>query len=192
MPFMDCEKKIRAAVLDTDYQQLLDAVHVPEDAGEHAEALRGILLRIPDGWSRWIFCGRGWYPLLVELDEQLRTLFPNYELHQVKEKFGGLRYYWESGENVHDPDDPEPPIPGGDRDEDELDRWRQQYDAWFERLEVYRQTPEGQARVADLERRVKLAEKLVDTAERRAAITCECCGATGVLHRTPAPSVLRR
>ncbi len=170
-------------MLDVDYQRLLDAVHVPEDAGEHAGALRGILLRIPDGWGRWISCDRGWYPLLVELDEQLHRVLPNYVLHQVKEKFGGLRYYWASGEDVHDP---EPPTPGRDGDEDERGRWRQQHDAWSERLDVYRQTPQGQARIADLERRVKLAEKLVDTAERRAGVTCELCGARGALCRTPA------
>ena len=68
-----------------DHQQILNAMHVPKDAGEHTEDLRGMLARIPDGWGRWISCGRGWYPLLVELDEQLRALLPNYELDQVKD-----------------------------------------------------------------------------------------------------------
>ncbi len=87
---------------DVEDQQILNAMHVPEDAGEHADALRGMLARIPDGWGRWISCSRGWYPLLVELDEQLRALLPNYVIHQVKEKFGGLRYYWDPGEEVDD------------------------------------------------------------------------------------------
>ncbi len=121
-------------------QQILNALHVPEDAGEHADALRGMLARIPDGWGRWISCSRGWYPLLVELDEQLRALLPNYVIHQVKEKFGGLRYYWDPGEEVDD----------------------------------------------DLERRVELAKQLVDSAEKRAGVTCELCGAAGQLHRTQA------
>ena len=171
-----------------DHQQILNALHVPKDAGEHADALRGMLLRIPDGWGRWIRCDRGWYPLLVELDEQLRGLFPKYELHQVKEKYGGLRYYWESDEDVHDPDDPEPPIPERGRSDAELAHWEQAHDAWCERLDAYRQTPEGQQRVADLERRVELAEQLVDAAEGRAGVTCEICGAAGRLHQTPARS----
>lgn len=179
------ENKTReAGMLDVDYQQLLNAVHVPEDAGEHTEALRGILLRIPDGWGRWISCDSGWYSLIVELDEQLRALLPNYVIHQIKEKFGGLRYYWASGEDVHDPGDPEPSAPRQDGDEAERDGRRQQHDAWCERLDAYRQTPEGRARIADLERRIKLAEKLVRAAERRASVTCEACGATGMLHRT--------
>jgi hypothetical protein len=142
----------RAAAADP-HRQLLDAVHVPEDAGEHAEALTGMLLRIPDGWGRWISCSRGWYPLLVELDEQLRALLPNYVIHQVKEKLGGLRYYWEPGEDVQDPKD-----------------------------------HEGPGRAAELQRRVELARDLVHTAEKRAAVTCELCGAPGRMQRTPSPS----
>jgi hypothetical protein len=129
------------------------ALHAPEDAGEYAEALRGMLVRIPDGWGRWIRCDRGWYPLLVELDEQLRTLLPNYVIHQVKEKFGGLRYYWEPGEEAPDPSD-----------------------------------PDREAAIAEREQRIELAQKLVASAERRAAVTCELCGAAGRLHRTPPPA----
>jgi hypothetical protein len=107
-----------------------------------------------------------WYPLLVELDEQLGALLPNYVLHQVKEKFGGLRYYWESGEDVHDPEDPEPPTPGRDGNEAERDRWSQQHDAWFERLDAYRQTPEGQTRIA-------LSRPAHSRRERRSSLTVE-------------------
>ncbi len=169
-----------------DHQQILNAIHVPKGAGEHTEALRGMLVRIPDGWGRWISCDRGWYQLLVELDEQLRTLLPNYELDQVKEKYGGLRYYFEPGEEIRDPNDPEPPIPRRGRSDAELAQWEQAHEAWCERLDAYRQTSEGQQRVADLERRVELAEQLVDTAEGRAGVTCELCGAAGRLHRIPA------
>lgn len=69
-------------------QEILNAVHVPDDAGERAEALGRMLARIPDGWGRWISCSRGWYSIVVDLDEQLRALFPAYELQQVKEKYG--------------------------------------------------------------------------------------------------------
>jgi hypothetical protein len=169
-----------------DHQQILNAMHVPKDAGEHTEALREMLVRIPDGWGRWISCDRGWYPLLVELDEQLRKLLPNYELHQVKEKYGGLRYYFEPGEEIRDPNDPEPSIPGPGCSDAESAQWERAHDAWWARLDAYKETPEGQKRIAGLERRMELAEKLVDTAEGRAGITCELCGAAGRLHRTPA------
>jgi MinD superfamily P-loop ATPase len=38
---------------------------------------------------------RGWYPIIVELDRRLAELDEDYVVHQVKEKFGGLRYYFE-------------------------------------------------------------------------------------------------
>lgn len=71
----------------------LNALHIPKDAGEYADALRGIMERIPDGWGRWIDCGKGWYPLIVELDARLAEIDPDYEVHQAKEKYGSLRYY---------------------------------------------------------------------------------------------------
>ena len=37
--------------------------------------------------------GQGWQPLIEVLDEQLTALDPDYRIVQVKEKFGGLRYY---------------------------------------------------------------------------------------------------
>jgi hypothetical protein len=49
--------------------------------------------RIPVGWSRSLRCGTGWYPLLDELDTMISYLAPNYELYQVKEKYGTLRFY---------------------------------------------------------------------------------------------------
>ena len=36
---------------------------------------------------------KGWADLIIELDRHLRYISPDYEVFQVKEKFGGLRYY---------------------------------------------------------------------------------------------------
>jgi hypothetical protein len=171
-----------------DRNQALNSIHVPTDAGEHAEALAAMLRRIPDGWGRWISCDCGWYSLIVELDEQLRALLPNYVIHQVKEKYGGLRYYWEAGEHVDDPHDGEPPTPGRDGSEEAWVQWGRDYAAWSDRLDLYMQTPEGKRRTAALERRVALAEELVDAAEKRAGVTCELCGEPGSLHGTPSRS----
>lgn len=78
-----------------DTQRLLNSLHIPKDAGEYAESLTRMLQRIPDGWGRWIGCRAGWYPLIVKLDQDLEAIDPDYELNQVKEKFGTLRYYIE-------------------------------------------------------------------------------------------------
>lgn len=37
--------------------------------------------------------GKGWLPIIIELDEKLAALDPDYMITQIKEKFGSLRYY---------------------------------------------------------------------------------------------------
>jgi len=78
-----------------DVNQMLNAIRVPDDAGEYEAPLRRLLERIPDGWGRWISCGPGWYPILARIEERLSELDPDYEVNQIKEKFGTLRFYWE-------------------------------------------------------------------------------------------------
>jgi len=65
-----------------------DVLRVPEDAGEHLAGIRQILGRIPDNWGRQLRCQKGWYGILVELDEKLAQLDPDYVVYQAKEKFG--------------------------------------------------------------------------------------------------------
>jgi hypothetical protein len=43
--------------------------------------------------------GPGWEPLIQRTNDRIEALFPGYQIWQVKEKFGGLRYYCDnSGE----------------------------------------------------------------------------------------------
>ena len=77
-----------------------DRFHIPDDAGEYSDGLVAIMMRIPDGRGRWISCDRGWYPIIVDVDRRLAELDPNYIVHQVKEKFGGLRYYFSATGNI--------------------------------------------------------------------------------------------
>ncbi|MCV7143535.1 hypothetical protein [Mycolicibacterium fortuitum] len=85
---------IQQANTKLDREALLDKIHMPRDAEGFEDGLRRIMVRIPDGWGRWIGCSRGWYPIIIELDEAMAAIDPDYELHQVKEKLGGLRYYF--------------------------------------------------------------------------------------------------
>ena len=84
---------VRQIPIDRD--RMLNALRVPDDAGAYEAALRALLERIPDGWGRWIGCGAGWYPILARLEQQLNELDPDYQVHQIKEKFGTLCFYWE-------------------------------------------------------------------------------------------------
>jgi hypothetical protein len=79
--------------LDIDPQNHRNALHIPADAGPHAAAIETILRRIPDGWGRWISVDAGWYPLVIATDHRLAEIDANYVVHQIKEKFGTLRYY---------------------------------------------------------------------------------------------------
>jgi hypothetical protein len=48
--------------------------------------------RTPDGWYG-LATPSGWDELVFGLHEQIKVRFPDYEIHQIKEKFGELRYY---------------------------------------------------------------------------------------------------
>ena len=45
------------------------------------------------GWLNVIDIDEGWYQIVLDCDKELTKLDPDYKLHQVKEKFGELRYY---------------------------------------------------------------------------------------------------
>lgn len=79
-----------------EFREFRDTPHVPDDAKEYEEDFIDILNRIPIGWGRWISCDSGWYKLIIEAHNMLKYIDPNYEIHQIKEKFGGLRYYYQS------------------------------------------------------------------------------------------------
>ncbi|NOQ58472.1 hypothetical protein [Mycolicibacterium fortuitum] len=87
-----------------DFDALRDKLHIPDDAGEYEDGLRAIMMRIPDGWGRWISCSRGWYPIVIQLDQALAAIDPDYTVHQCKEKLGGLRYYFGTSESITEAD----------------------------------------------------------------------------------------
>lgn len=49
-------------------------------------------------------CGKGWFDLIFRLCEDIEKTNPeNFRVEQVKEKFGGLRFYYSGGsQEVHD------------------------------------------------------------------------------------------
>ena len=49
--------------------------------------------RVDKGMGCGSGIGKGWYDIVRELDKQIAELYPDYVVDQVKEKFGGLRYY---------------------------------------------------------------------------------------------------
>lgn len=53
-----------------------------------------LINRIVEPFAKTIDCEDGWLPLLADLHEHLSDIDPNYTIYQVKEKFGGLRFYY--------------------------------------------------------------------------------------------------
>lgn len=48
-------------------------------------------------------CQAGWYQLILDLDGKISSIEPGYRVDQVKEKFGGLRFYYDQI-NINDDD----------------------------------------------------------------------------------------
>jgi len=52
-----------------------------------------IARRVQAGLCKDAYVAKGWRPMVIELNEKLRAIDPSYRIDQIKEKFGGLRYY---------------------------------------------------------------------------------------------------
>jgi hypothetical protein len=48
------------------------------------------------GWGV-VDCEEGWWPIIAQLDRDIAAIESDYEVHQIKEKFGGLRFYYAGG-----------------------------------------------------------------------------------------------
>ena len=49
---------------------------------------------VPEYWKS-IDVDEGWYQIVVDCDKELTAIDPHYQIFQIKEKFGGLRYYFQ-------------------------------------------------------------------------------------------------
>lgn len=157
-----------------DLTRVLNAIHVPDDAGDWAEGLERILRRIPDGWGRWIRVEKGWYPIIVALDAELATIDPGYVVQQVKEKFGGLDVYFEqSGLLCCDGFSVEHPFPPADEDVSVSE--------WEAAFEEHDRTLEHTSAVEDQYVRQEWMDAALRRASNIAARTCELTGAPGVM-----------
>jgi hypothetical protein len=62
--------------------------------------LQHIVDRIHPGYTKRIECSEGWYELIFDCDRELAAIDPDYTIYQVKQKFGSLRFYFESTDEV--------------------------------------------------------------------------------------------
>jgi hypothetical protein len=47
-------------------------------------------------------CGEGWKTIIIDTHSKLKYIDPNYKIAQIKEKFGGLRYYYDHSFESYD------------------------------------------------------------------------------------------
>jgi hypothetical protein len=59
--------------------------------------------KIVPEYRKSIEVDEGWYQLVIDCDKELTGADPKYQIYQVKEKFGGLRYYTKPS-NLEDKD----------------------------------------------------------------------------------------
>ena len=78
---------------------------IPEDGAPSPWA--SLLARLDDrtapGWSG-ITCYESWYPVVELTDKVLAAIDPAYVIHQIKDKFGGLRYYYDTDHSWGSPE----------------------------------------------------------------------------------------
>jgi hypothetical protein len=169
-----------------------DSAEGIETAGD--VSLEPVLGRFTDGFPAHLACGPGWYQIVVRLDRAIAQLCPTYELHQVKEKFGTLRFYWEFpplrphcciDRDMTDPY-PYPRAPWPTAAARNVDH--RLIDDWVARDIAHCDTAHHISAddALDVERgRREYLGKVIDAFVRRSeqtsSVTCETCGAPGTL-----------
>lgn len=78
----------------------IDKAPAEEPAGYRSAA--GFVKSQPSNNAHYVeqFVGDDWYEIIKWTDEQLEKLIPGYNISQIKEKFGELRYYFDYPEVI--------------------------------------------------------------------------------------------
>ena len=134
--------------------------------------------------------GKGWMPIIEQLDKDISAIDPDYSITQVKEKFGTLRYYARYSE---------PEYPCGIESEEiwavsslrsdlyyKINK-AENPDEWLDVNEVAEEVPdwklkkwkESYERLGNLINKLQPIGALINAAEAASATTCEWCGDPG-------------
>ena len=65
--------------------------------------IKNLTKKFAPGYYQSIDVDEGWYQIVLDCDKELSAIDPDYIILQIKQKFGGLRYYCQSSQ----PDNPE-------------------------------------------------------------------------------------
>lgn len=91
------EKFFRSFVAQTPplWQQLEEETEEYTNQRDFEVIKQNILRSFGKGWLKQIECDNGWLKLIAECHSELFSLDPNFQIQQIKEKFGTLRFYAE-------------------------------------------------------------------------------------------------
>lgn len=70
------------------------------DESVRAQRIAPLLARMHQAYGLYVDVDDGWLPIIVTLDKRIAKIDPHYRILQIKEKFGGLRFYYELSDNV--------------------------------------------------------------------------------------------
>lgn len=56
---------------------------------------------VPEYWKS-IDVDEGWYQIVIDCDKELTQIDPDYQIYQIKEKFGRLRYYHKASKSFEE------------------------------------------------------------------------------------------
>ena len=62
-------------------------------SAELQDEVEKLKLRIPEAFSKTIDVDEGWYQIVVDCSKAIDAIYPHYKILQIKQKFGGLRFY---------------------------------------------------------------------------------------------------
>jgi hypothetical protein len=67
---------------------------------DNSDLLTCVLDKIDNFYPKLIDVDEGWHQIVIDCDKELTAIDPNYKIFQVKQKFGGLRYYMTPSNNT--------------------------------------------------------------------------------------------
>lgn len=176
-------------------------ISLPEDARIYGEGIVRIFARIPEGLPRSLNFDKGWYGLVIDLDNELAKVREDYLIRQIKEVKGKLVFKIELPtkslsccEEFHFAQ-----TPPEDKEGDAYSQWwldaiklSQEHLETEEHKKCFAEYEEEQkSQLPDLEAMYQIVAEYQD----KAINTCEACGAPGELetlfwHKTLCPKHL--
>ena len=75
------------------YHRIMMIMNINPISAELQAEVEKLKSRIPEAFSKTIDVDEGWYQIVVDCSKAIDAIHPHYKILQIKQKFGGLRFY---------------------------------------------------------------------------------------------------